>query len=887
MGSWFRRLAYLLRYSRQEAELREEIETHRAMRAAQLQRDGMAPRDAAAASQRALGNSLLARDDVRDAWLGSWASWWQDLRFGLRSCRRAPAFTAVAVATLALGIGVNAGIFTILNGVLFRDVPAPGASELVSIAQSVAGERRGGARTGVGTVAVADYETYRDRARTLSGLLAHSNPMFATLGGSMPRPVSGIVVSCNYFTVLRQPPALGRSLVPQDCARGAEPVIVLGHEFWRTTFAADPGVVGRTVELNRRAFTVVGVAADGTYGASPFATGYFAPIVADAVLGPLPSRATDNRHLWLYLVGRRAPGAGLDRVRAELDVIADQIDAAQPGRTTTLAVRRATPIALSADVRPVAISAAAVLMAAFGIVLLIACANVANLMLARGTARHREIAVRLSLGASRGRVARQLLIESLVLAIAGGSLGSLLAFWSFQVLAGLALPATLPPWSYSAYIWDFSPDLRVLAFATAVTLGTGLLFGIVPAFRVSRLDLDAVIKQDVAGLGGGRRRGRLRAAFVGAQVALCMALMMPAGLLLRGLHAAYTIDPGFRYDDVAYVSLTVPAGAADTDQAAAVRARFAEEFHTLPGVEAVASAMQTPFGDEDFTVAIRLPEAPVDDVRFARMNVVAPQYFDVLGLPIVRGRNFTAAETADPAADERSTIVSAATARNLWPSRDPIGQRIQWGDAMLRVVGVTADAQVSRLGVIDPYYFYLASPGPVLLFKTRGGLDAITPGIRAIARTLDPGAAVTVLPLAANVSHQRALSGIVASIGTGLGLLALVLVAVGIYGVVSYAVTRRYREIGVRLALGASARNVFTLILGQSMRPVIVGSSLGIAMAVAMSSVLSSVLVGVSTADPVGLGGAALLVLGVALLSAAVAARPAVRADPTMTLRCD
>ena len=501
MGRWLRRLAYVLRQSRHDRELREEIEAHRSLRAAHLEREGLTPHHADDASRRAIGNVLLAREDVRDIWLGSWPTFWQDLRYGMRTLRKNAMFTAVAVVTLALGIGINTGIFTVLNGVLFRDLPAPGAHELVSIAQTVEGGQFT-ATAGSGTFTISEYHAYRDRAQTLSGVLAHADPRETTLGGDVPQEVFGAIVSCNYFSVLQQAPRLGRALIAQDCDPSAPPVVVLGHTVWTTTFASDPAIVGRDIELDRRQFTVVGVAADGTYGGSPMRPAYFAPLSAEPLLWPGESRLRDENARWLHLIARRGDGTGLEQVRAELGVIAAQIDRQQPPRTTRLTIERATPATVPSGVRGAATGAAAVLMSAFGLVLLIACANVANLLLARGTARSQEIAIRLSLGASRGRVIRQLLTESLLIAIAGGLLGSVLALWSFQTLVALALPGALPP-EIPAVTFDlnFGPDVRVLTFALMLTLGTSVLFGLLPALHVSKPDLNGVIKQEARGLG--------------------------------------------------------------------------------------------------------------------------------------------------------------------------------------------------------------------------------------------------------------------------------------------------------------------------------------------------------------------------------------------------
>ena len=897
MARWVRRLLYLLRQSRHDRELREEIEAHRSLRAAHLEREGLTPQQADQASRRAIGNVLLAREDIREIWVGSWPSFWQDVRYGLRTLRKNVVFTAVAVVTLALGIGINTGIFTVLNGVLFRDLPAPGAHDLVAISQTVEGAQFT-ATAGFDTFATAEYHAYRDRTRTLAGVLAHSDPRESTLGGEAPQDVFGSIVSCNYFSVLQQPPPLGRALVEQDCQPGAPPVVVLSHRVWTTTFAADPAIVGREIELARRPFTVVGVAADGMYGGGPMGTAYFAPLSAEPMLWPGPAPVRDDKYRWLHLIGRRGDGQSLEQVRAELGVIAAQIDREQKGRTTTLAIERATPMTVPNGVRGVATGAAAVLMAAFGLVLLIACANVANLLLARGTVRSQEIAIRLSLGAGRARVVRQLLTESLLIAIAGGLLGSVLALWSFQTLVALALPSALPP-EIPAVTWalDFSPDVRVLWFALILTLGTSLLFGLVPALQVSKPDLNGVIKQETASAGSSRRGGRLRGTLVGVQVALSMVLMISTGLLMRGLYATYTIDPGFSYRDVAFLSFGTDYG-----PAAVVNQRLMDQVASLPGVQAVAYASQTPLGESLMGAGVRLPGESKEAQRYAELDGVTPGYFSLLGIRIVRGRTFTDAESASaeqssarqPNAQRqpgvRPAIVSETAARTFWGTGDPIGRTLlrddmRGGDVALQVVGVAADAQLTALGTVVPYIYEPRGPGGVLLVKSRAGFAATASGIRALVRASDPSVAFRVLPLEGNVAWWRGISGMVTTLGAGLGVLALVLASVGIYGVVSFAVSRRFREIGIRMALGATALDALRTILRQALRPVVIGAVIGIAAAAAVSRILSGVLFGVSPADPLGLGGAAVLVLFVALAAGTMAARPATRADPTAALR--
>jgi predicted permease len=881
MRTWLRRLAFLFRQSRHDAELREEIEAHRALRALHLEREGLSPPDAADESRRAIGNVTLAREEAREVWLGSWDTWWQDLRYGLRTLRHSPTFTVVAVVTLALGIGLNAGIFTVLNGILFRDLPAPDSHQLVSLQQAVTGVQE--SVTGIDTFSTAEYRAYRDRTQTFTGVLAYSNSPLTTIGGDAPQVTLGTIVSCNYFEVLQQPSSLGRPLVAGDCEPGAPPAVVLGHDLWTRTFASDAGIVGRTIELNRRPFTVVGVAAPSTYGGGGLRTGYFAPISAEPLLRPNNSRY--DKGLWLSLIGRRSNGAALEQVRAELAIITAQLDRERPGRTTMVSVEPARPMAILP--RDASLTAAAVVMTAFGFILLIACSNVANLMLARGTARNQEIAIRLSLGASRARVVRQLLTESLLISIAGGLLGCVLALWSFQSLIGLVLPVVTPPeFPMITLAVDMSPDYRVIAFAVAMTFATGILFGLMPALHASRPDLNVVIKQDAAGAGTSRRGGRLRATLVGVQVALCMTLMIAAGLLVRGLYVTYTVDPGFEYRNVAFVSLEAWLDSVEPQRLVDLRQRLKAGVEALPGIEAVAYADQEPLGDDFAAILIRLPAESKAAARISELTSVTPDYFSVIGLPIVRGRTFTEPELGIPRSAVRPVIVTESTARNLWSDKDPIGRTLLWGDETLQVIGVAADAQVSAVGRIDPYHVYVPGGTSVMLVKSRTDLSTTTSSIQAVARRLDPTLVTVVLPLEATLGFWRGLSATVTTLAGGLGLLALVLASVGIYGVVSYAVTGRYREVGIRLALGATARSVLGLLLRRTMRPVVVGAVIGLTAAAAFSRILSAVLFGVSPADPVGLGGAAALVMGVAFTAGVLAARPATRADPTTTLRC-
>jgi predicted permease len=822
-----------------------------------------------------------------------------DLCHAARRLSSTPGFTAAAVITIALGVGINTGLFSVLNGVAFRDLPAPDADELVSIHQIIDERTREGRQiTGSSNrFSTSDYRAYRDGTQTLQGILAYSYATAVTLGGDSSVVVTGGLVTCNYFDVLRHAPALGPGFASDCDAEGAVPTVVLSHDLWTTAFGADPGIVGREVLLNRQSFAVVGVAPEGVRGLDFVPASFFAPISAQPVLDPGPVLDGDmyrcDNCSWLVLLGRKAPGASLEQVRAELAVIAARLGQARPLRGTTLAIDRARQFS-NFEAREELFAVSAVIMAAFGLVLLIACANVANLLLARATSRAREIAVRLSLGASRARIVQQLLAESLLLALLGGVLGSLLAVWTVQGLVLLAIGA-LPPQA-PAMALDTSPDARVLVFALVASVLSGIVFGLAPALQASKADLHVATKGGVAG--AGRRSGaRLQGTLVGLQVAVCMVLMIATGLLLRGLAATQTVDPGFEYENVAVATLDLRGAGYDEPRAAAFQRELVERVGALPGVEAVAQAMQTPLYTGNFTTMARPSEQ--DQMVPLRFNTVSPTYFSLTGIPIVRGQAFTSVDFEN---EPGAVIVTEATARRLWPGQDPIGQTIEAvrldlaalaapasARATRRVVGVAKDAQITAIGEIPSDYIYFSANANrqlslQLLARSSVDFAATASAIRAIAADLDPALVVRVAPLEDNIELYRSLTGLSGTLATALGTLALVLASVGVYGVVAYAVGRRTREIGIRIALGASARSVVALMLKRTMRPVVIGAVIGLAAAVGVSQILSSVLFGVSPVDPLALTAAVLVVAGVAFAAGALPARRAARVDPSTTL---
>jgi macrolide transport system ATP-binding/permease protein len=853
---------------------------------------GMSPEEARRAALRKFGNVTRVKEQTWEVWNPLWLEQLlQDARFGLRTLWRSPGLTIAAVLAIALGIGVNVGVFSVLNGLALRLLPIPHAEQIVSLNQIFHGRFTRNTHNGANRFSYAEYLDYRDHNHVFTGLVAYDDSIQATLAGGTARQVLGTAASCNYFDVLSEHPAQGRGFVNSDCAApGENAVVVVSNDFWRGSFAADPSLVGKRITLNRNAYTVVGIAPPGFTGTEPIASAFWVPITMQKILEPGLDRLADDNLSWLALLGRTQPGITMQQVHADLEVIAGRLDQRRPGRTTSLAVGKATFFS-SPEEREFLLPAASVVLAAFALVLLIACANVANLLLARATVRHKEIALRLSIGASRWRLVRQLLTESLLLALAGGLLGSLIAFWSSRTIVRLVtshLPKDLP----SNLTLNVAADMRVFAFALLLTLLTGVAFGLIPALQCSRLDLNTAVKGEGTSSVSGTRSGRfLRNALVSAQVAVCMVLLLAAGLLLRGLYYAQTVDPGFEEKNVAQMYLNLRAQGYDERRATAFIARLRERIAALPEVVEVAQAECAPLSHDisggGFTIPGRADKIGIE------YNHVSPNYFSVVGIPIVRGRGFTATEGLNPS----GVIVTESTAQRLWPGEDPLEKTLRGyteGEtgAEFSVIGVAKDAQVSHLGKLDTSYLYFPA-GPqddsrsYVLVRYATGFKDVSNGIRQAVRSLDPDVSVDVIKLEDNLEIWRAPSRIVAALSGALGVLALLLASIGVYGMVSYSVSRCVREIGIRIAVGATGADVVRLVLRQAMRPVLIGALVGIVLCAGVSQVLSSMLFGLSAHDPIAFICVPVFLLAVALIASSIPARRAMRVDPMIALRCE
>ena len=749
-------------------------------------------------------------------------SFWNDIRYVARTLRKNPAFTAVAVLAIALGIGLNTGIFSVLNGIALRPLPVPGSTKIVSLFQFNRGLQSRHVHESENYFTWQEYQKYRDSNQVFSGLLAYDPFLSVTLGGDRPQQLMGQLTSCNYFDVLNESPVLGRSFAKSDCAVvGADNVVVLSHDLWRNTFGGDPAIVGRKIILNRQPFIVIGVAPPGFQGTEPVSVFFWAPLTMQPLLDRGFNMAKENT-FWLALLGRTKPGISMDQVRADLGVIAGRIDQLSPPRKTSVQIQTATLLSMPEE-RSFVATVGTVLLAAVGMVLLIACANVANLLLARTAGRRKEIAIRLSVGASRGRLIRQLLTESLLIALLGGALGSLIAVWSFGGILRFVI-AHLPH-EFPLLSVNVGPDLRVLGFSLALTLLTGIVFGLAPALQASRPDVNTALKDSGAGGTQAGAGGFLRHTLVAAQVAVCMVLLIAAGLLLRGLYVAQTIDPGFRMQNVASVSFDLQGQGYDDQRAALFQRDLLQRLAGLPGVDAVAQAGEIPLSNNHRGTSFSLPGQPGD--HGVEYNEVSSDYFSLLEIPIVRGRNFTQIETRTGAP---VVILNEDTARRLWPTQDPVGQIIKWdGERNVDVIGIAKDAQIAHLAKSSETYAYLPA-GPKeqmhlkLLVHGTDGFGSMAKGIRAAIHSLDPDLVADVTRLEDNLEAWRIPSRIVAILAGSLGALGMLLACIGVYGVVSYAVSRRVREIGIRMTLGANAREVKRLILRQAMWPVVIGA---------------------------------------------------------------
>lgn len=893
------RLRALLLGSKVERDLDDELQSHIDRQTDLNIRLGMTPDEARLAALRSFGGVEQAKELSRDArGVRPIQDLWRDLRYAVRTSLANRGFTLLVVITLAIGIGANTTIFTLVNALLLRPLPVANPDELVTVFTSDYSS------SDLGTSSYPDYVDFRDRTQTLSGLVAYQQrPFSVDIDGASER-IFGEVVSGNYFSVLGISPALGRGFFPEeDRTPGSHPVVVISHSLWETRYRSDAAIVGRTMKLNGIPFTIIGVARKGYSGVlRGFGGDLWVPTMMLAQLSPDGGGLTERGDRSYLLIGRLRPGVPIAQARSDFALIGEQLYKTWPQEWGNIRNQPRSVTLLSEsqsrvmpEIRTNVVILMALLMAVVGLVLLIACANVANLLLARATTRRREIAIRLSLGASRGRLIRQLLTESVLLAMIGGAAGSLLSIWALSALSNFKPPLDFP------IAIDLSADWRVFGFTFVACILTGVIFGLAPALVASRSDLVTALK-DGASTGGVRgSRGMLRNALVVSQVALSLLLLICSGLFLRSLLNAGAIDPGFKADNLLTMAMDLQQQGYKEPNGRAFSRELIERVRALPGIESAALAEYLPLGTGVSRRGITIEGYTAElgeSTEIASVHV-GPGYFETLQVRIVAGRAFN---ERDREGAPGVVIVNQAFARRYWPGQNPIGKRIQRGSVQrgssarndspqLEVIGLAMDGKYASLGEEATPFLYLNllqryNPAPTLIVRTSGDPLSHVAAVRNEIANLDKNLPIT------DVKSMRQHLGLALFparlAGTALGifgLVALMLAASGLYGVMAYSVAQRTQEIGIRMALGAPSGSVLRLVIWQGLKLVLIGMSIGLAGALSITHLLSSLLYGVSTTDPLTFVVIALLLSMVAVAASWIPARRATRVDPTVALR--
>jgi predicted permease len=811
-------------------------------------------------------------------------SFWQDVRYSLRMIAKAPGFAAIAILTLALGIGANTTIFSWINSALLNPVPGLArSSEVVSLTLSKPGDNPF-------PFTYPDLEAMRTGQQSFTSIAACSFAQMSLTGKGKPERVFGMLASANYFDVLGVRPILGRGfLTVEDEKPGGAPVAVISYRLWQTHFGANPNIVGQTIEINQHPYTIVGVTPPVFQGSQTgVRTEIWVPIMMEAQLNPLGDLLHDHHQFWLLAFGRLKPGVVVQQAQEEMTLrlkreVKNYPEEHKGHDSVTVYPLWRNPFGLNFFLSTLLPA----LMAISGLVLLLACANVANLMLVRSVGRRREIAIRMSLGASRWRLARQLLVESLMLALAGGVVALLITFWTQGTLMKF-LPVTEDiPLALSV-----TADRTVLLAALVISVLTGVIFGILPALRSSGVAPVAVLKEDTGTASGGLRKARLASGLVVAQISLSLLLLICAGLFIRSFLSAEQINPGFNPHNVLIASYDLfTAGYSDSSGAEFDR-QLVKKLEVLPGMQSVALSDRVPLGFGGGSTSVK-PEGYVSQANESmetQVAIITPNYFQTMQIPIVKGRDFTLQDTKS---SQRAVIVSETFVDRYWPHQEALGKQLysdlpkEW----FTVVGVARDSKVSGLNEKPTPFLYLPLYQvykTTMIINARVAGDPLTFG-QTIKNTIHELNAdlvvfdVTTLELRGQFASfgQRVAGTFVGAFG----LLALVLAAVGIYGVTAYTTRQRTHEIGIRITLGATKQDVLRLVLGHGLRLMLAGVGLGLVLAFVLTRFLSSLLLGVTSTDALTFSSVALLLCAVALFACFIPARRAMRVDPMVALR--
>jgi predicted permease len=802
----------------------------------------------------------------------------QDLRFSLRQFRRSPGFTATAVLTLALGIGGTTAVLSIANALYFRSLPIPEAERVVTVLEN----RPEG--DPAGAFSYPDYLVYQEGApEAFSELAVIGNSQMGLRTDAGAEPLAGALVSGNYFQMLGVQPALGRFLLPDEDAPGRAAVAVLSHETWRTRFGGDPGVLGRVVHINGHQLTVVGVAPRGFRGTQMTTSPeVWVPLASRDFLVPGLAEQEGRTIAWLSMHGRLAEGVERTRAVAMLSAVGQRLSPERSQSRQVSGVQLTPAGSIPLNVRGTASTMAGILVIASGLVLLIASTNVAGMMMARAMQRRREVAVRLALGAGSGRLVRQLLTESGLLFLIGGAVGVLVAY-RLTDLAGAFLSTTGGPLPLGNV--DPTPDAAVLVVALLISLIAGVVFGLAPSLQATRVDLAASLKEGSANAGTGR--SPLRSFLVVGQVAMCVLILVGAGLFIRALHEAAQVDLGMEARGVLTGRMSLAPHGYDAERGLAFYQVLTERLAATPGVLTASVSQSHPLAGWETSWGMSIGG---EDVGSVPINAVDGAYFATLGIPLVQGRSFDHRDRADAPG---VAIVNESLARQYFPGMAAIGRTIEMPGGEREIVGIVGDSKWSSLEEEGVPFAYLpleqAYPQSVsLLVRTSGDPSRLEGAIRREVGLLHPDLALQGVTTLSETVAQLTLPQRIAAWSAGaFGVVGLLLAVVGLYGVLAFAVTMRTREMGLRMALGASVASVIRLVLRQGVLLVTVGAAIGIGASLALTPLVGDLLLGVDTRDPLAFVTVVVLLFVVAMLASYLPARRATRVDPMVALRAE
>jgi putative ABC transport system permease protein len=804
-----------------------------------------------------------------------------DIRYGIRSLLKHPGFTGIAVITLALGIGANTAMFSVINAVLLRPLPYHEPAHLVTIWEE--SPERGMYQM---PVSLANLRDWVDQNQTFEQISAYTFTNLNLTGTGEPARLLTVRSSANLFPLVGATPLMGRPFLPEEDKEGANRVVILGHALWQSRFGSDPGILGKSLTLNNQNYTVVGVMSANSQ--FPVGFGYMGKVLNDPIDLYVPLAATSGElsrgNYSFFAIGRLKPGVTIDHARADMTTIESRLEQQYPDSNTGIGISLVpTQEQIVKEIRP----ALLVLIGAVAFLLLIACANIANLLLARAASRQKEFAIRAAMGASRLRVVRLLLTESVMVSLAGGCLGLLLALWGTEALMALT-PDNIPRLN------EVGVDARVFSFTLAVSFVTGLVFGLVPALHAAKPDLNETLKEGSRGSMGSAAGKRTRSVLVAVEVALSLVLLIGAGLMIKSFLRLQEMDLGFNPDQVLAVDLSLSRSRYPEDrQQAAFFQQALERVQALPGIQSAGATTGLPLtlslSGSDFRIEGR-PEPEAGKEMIIHTRSVSPGYFKTLGISLNKGRDFSDRDKSDA---PQAAIINDHLARIYFPGEDPIGKRITFddGESWMSIVGIIGD--VKQLGldssakpeVYFPYLQVAARSMSLVVRTTSNPLSlaaAVKSQIQAIDKDLPINEAKTMQQLLAESTSGRRFNMLLLTI---FAAVALVLAIVGIYGVMSYTVTQRTHEIGIRVAVGAQPRDVFRMVIGQGMMLAMIGVAFGLLGAFGLTRLMRTMLFGVEPTDPATFVSIAVLLIGVALVACYIPGRRATKVDPLVALR--